>query len=132
MKKYDKFYNMASLPVDAGNIGVIASDKTEHIDKDTSVIDLGAPGEYKIQVKLPRCWLGARQKTRKIKTRTGKVVVGDLCYVFNEGWDKYLNDTEYLNKDTDYSFSVNTGGDGRFEVNVFAHLIKEYDRNFDF
>lgn len=115
-------------PVDAGNIGVLAYEHAECRREDYGLFkmfDLKKAGRYKVTLKISNCWLGNKQKTAVLDTTTGKFLVGDLCYMFDKGWEDFLDETKFLSdNDGKYWLACNTGGDGRFLARVdFKEVI---------
>lgn len=121
------------LGVDAGNIGVIDNAITEKKGYDHSYDSFTVgPGVYKVKLLIRKCWRGRRTKTQTIMVFGDMIHVGDLCYMFNDGWNKFLTETATLGFDkkkrNDYPhqwFIIDTGGDGYFPYEVEITKIRD-------
>jgi hypothetical protein len=115
------------LGADAANISVIDAgqvDKappTEYACKKYSP----GPGKYKIKIFIADTWNGKRSKTKVINVPSGSFYVSDLCYLFDNGWQEFLDRTQYLEREDEYFMCLFTGGDGQFRVRVEYELISD-------
>lgn len=55
---------------------------------------------------------------KKTITSSGKLYVGDACYVFDKHWRDFLNKTDYLEDFGDFGVTIRTGGDGDFQLKL--------------
>jgi hypothetical protein len=123
--------NFENLSVDAGNITVIDYDYLitnyglmrieEAISGGHSKVIEVEPGIYSISFNAD-CWIGKVFKVFNITT-TGKLLVGDCCYLFDDQWQKFLDLTDYLHKNNNNFYSIDTGGDGGFDVELTVNKI---------
>ena len=115
-----------SFGVDAGNISIVDLAYIESCGglygdcaKCMSKLVKLKPGKYKVKVKIDDCCVDSLEKDFILYT-TGKVVIGDVCYLFsadepsNKHWLTFLKKNKYLEKQGQYTYFVNTGGDGSF------------------
>ena len=112
------------LPVDAGNISFADSKWIKSlggsIPKQKGLVhtlDCFPRGAYTITYTLPNTWNG-KVKGKGSITLTGKLIIGDLCYLFanDKAWTDFLAKTDYFRIPFPEYISVDTGGDGMFDV----------------
>jgi hypothetical protein len=123
--------------VDAGNISVVDLSYIKSkgglygktAKKACSLVTL-PKGEYKVKIVIKECWEKLVETEGLIRTK-GKIVIGDICYLFsadepsNDNWIPFLEETDYLRNDVpDKCIFVNTGGDGCFETTVTFKELK--------
>lgn len=115
-----------SFGVDAANISIVDLAYIESCGglygpcaKRMSKLIKLKPGQYKVKIKIANCWNGCIDESFILYT-TGKVVIGDVCYLFSgdepsyKHWMPFLKKTKYLTKQGQYTYFVDTGGDGSF------------------
>ena len=112
--------------VDAGMIGVADFDfypvPDQTIDKYTrdGLIVMVQPGKYKIDIDA-ECEGLEISKTSTLNIESGKLVIGDPCYGFSglrDQWSKVLNDYDYFKRNDEKIMTIDTYGDGDFDVQV--------------
>jgi len=115
-----------TFPVDAGNISITDHDFIKHyggnIDNSGGNCTLVKveKGLRKVKYHIKDCWLGELKGETTIETN-GEIVVGDVGYLFsNEGtvWTDFLKKTFYLRSESKHYHTINTGGDGSFEIEI--------------
>ena len=128
-KRKVKIYSETlKLGADAGNIsaldfgfmekyGGIESDNNEYIDLKN--------GMYTVSLRIRESWLGDIGAEGIIEITGGKIAIGDACYNFDKGWDKFLDDTDYLKQYGKGGVILDTGGDGGFDVEVEIFQFEE-------
>jgi hypothetical protein len=90
------------------------------------VIDV-EPGRYEITIS-PFGWDGETSRTETIDVRSGRLFVGDSCYMFSSGecatdfWNDFIALTN-LDFVQERYFAINTGGDGRFSVELYLKKL---------
>jgi hypothetical protein len=77
------------------------------------------PGRYNVHYVLPHSWDGRKSDTKRINISSGELWIVDACYVIEEDdWIKFIDDN-YLDEDDTGHFTVHTGGDGKFDLELF-------------
>jgi len=125
---------LQGLSVDAGNITLIDYDYLinnfgpmrieESIKQGLNKVIEVESGIYSVSLNIPDCWKGKIFKVFNITT-TGKLIIGDCCYLFDDKWQSFLDSTDYLHKNNRNFYSVDTGGDGEFDVDLTLNKINE-------
>lgn len=136
MKKYNESHG-----VDAGNISVADygyykknGAKRQKItsighSKFGEIISL-KNGTYQVEILVSETWNGDIKDSFKLVVTSGKVAIGDACYFWDhsqkgqDSWMKFLKETNYLDKSNNQFYSVNTGGDGAFDVTILFTPVK--------
>jgi hypothetical protein len=101
----------------------------EHTQKEYSetgkIIEV-TPGKYKVRLFIKDCWDGTVDKTGILNIPSGKIVIGDPCYGFDDHdlWIKMLYEYDYFMIDDEKIISTSTGGDGCFDVKVTLERIE--------
>jgi hypothetical protein len=117
--------------VDAGNISVVDLDYIKYCGgyygatakRCCKLVKL-KPGKYEVDVFIHECAI-----KRFILYTTGKVVIGDVCYLFSSGepsdekWMPFLKKTKYFEKQSEYTHFISTGGDGSFDTIIHFNKI---------
>lgn len=98
-------------PVDAGNVSVLDADEFG-APADMSV----PPGKYEVAFKA-ETWLGNKPQTGVIITKSGRLHIGDFCYLHHPRNDE-MCDASMGGKRVEGFLSFNTGGDGMFDVEL--------------
>jgi len=113
--------------VDAGMIGVADFDfypvPDQTVDKYTidGLIVMLQPGKYKIDIDVISEDSSVINKTSILNIKSGKFVIGDPCYGFSslhDQWLKVLNDYDYFKRNDEKIMTIDTYGDGDFDVQV--------------
>lgn len=83
-----------------------------------------SPGHHKIYYRVldsndDFSWYDKEEKfCREIYVPSGVIWITDACYVIpDEIWDDFLK-KKHLDVDDRYHFTVNTGGDGSFDIEL--------------
>lgn len=107
-------YVFRNVSVDAGNISVFDKALAEKLEPSgLRQIQVDEPGEYEVKLIIfdTHCSCGRQIRAKKqMKLTTTTFYVGDACYAFNDDWAHVERKPGFL--------SVNTGGDGGFDVTV--------------
>lgn len=112
---------------DAGMIGVADFDfypvPDQTIDKYTrdGLIVMIQPGKYEIRIDADFEDSSNVSKTSTLNIKSGKLVIGDPCYGFSglrDQWSKVLNDYDYFKRNDEKIMTIDTYGDGDFDVQV--------------
>jgi len=88
-------------------------------------------GKYKITYKVRDCWVGSPEDTVEINCQSGQLLVGDPCYNFpnivkgKDVWVEFLHEIDYGNNCNKFIHTINTGGDGGFDIRLEIVPIKE-------
>ncbi len=83
-------------------------------------------GNYEATWSMPKSWLEENEKptTQMLTVISGEIWVTDPCFVVQDSkWEKYLDEFDYGKKMPEGVICINTGGDGRFPVNL--KLVKQ-------
>ena len=95
----------------------------------SKIIDI-EPGKYKIKYNIPDSFVdGEVDGEVELDIDSGKLYVGDIGYMFSfkemdhEIWHHFLHLTDYLFDMEPFGFSVDTGADGDFEINLEIEKI---------
>ena len=84
------------------------------------------PGKYKVHLFVKDCWDGNVDKAGILDIPSGKIVVGDPCYGFDDHnlWIKMLHEYDHFKINDEKIISTSTGGDGCFKVKVMLGRIE--------
>lgn len=116
-------YSFEETGVDAGMI--VIADAAHYLDwggkGDPTHIQPVENGTYEATWSMPKSWLDENKKptTQKLKVTSGEIWVSDPCYVVRDSkWTDYLERFDYGKNMPEDVICINTGGDGRFPVNL--------------
>jgi len=121
------YYNFSKVCVDAGCF--VIGDRDWFISKnadpqlmrndDGMYVIRCEPGWYDVHYILPNSWDGYNKSdVKRINILSGELWIVDACYVIeDDNWIKFIDD-KYLDKDDISHFTVHTGGDGKFNIEV--------------
>jgi hypothetical protein len=75
-------------------------------------------GKRMVHYILPHSWDGYRTDAKILDVKSGELWITDACYVIRDDlWDKFL-DEKYLDRDDESHFTIHTGGDGEFDLEL--------------
>lgn len=120
MSNQNREYN-CKVGVDAGNISVIDYGYLiKNMGKDTDLVQYRtvSNGWWDVTIIIEESWNGSIVKHGRIKVTKERIAIGDACYQFDDEWSKFLDKTKYLKDMGEGGISIDTGGDGRFDVKV--------------
>lgn len=86
------------------------------------------PGRYEVTMGLDS-WDGNVKETATINVPSGKLFVGDSCYMFSSQepadahWGAFMTATGGLEYVPDEYFAVATGGDGNFDIDLTIQKV---------
>lgn len=115
--------------VDAGIIIVsdasIVEMNREEYKKQIFKIDNGL---YNITASIGDTWNGAVETTGQVLVTTGEIIVVDPCYIIGKldnGWNEWLDKTEYGDNVENAFVCSNMGGDGIYDVELTINKIED-------
>jgi len=118
--------------VDAGMILICDLDyykkyeEEPFIDNKISKAFIIKNGTYKTDWEIPKTWDGPIDGSGIIRITSSVIVVSDPCYVLKDGWDKWLEVTNFGLYADDNTILINSmGGDGNYDVHLNIERVKE-------
>jgi hypothetical protein len=90
------------------------------------------PGNHKVTYEMDESWnlppkdeddewWSPERESHIMNILSGELWIVDACYVIkDELWDKFINEN-YLDVDDDRHFTINTGGDGEFNIRLWVY-----------
>ena len=81
-------------------------------------VPVAEPGLYFVTLKVNGRKAGRSGHVEVRRTKLGAcgLFVGDPCYLFDEGWDKYLTSTGIMRKMRDTGIVLELNSDGSYDV----------------
>ena len=121
-------HSFNNLPVDAGNISVLLKSKIKYKKNNLSKTVQIKKGLYNIEISCKDSWNGSVKIKGFIKVENDEdtLIVGDACYSIKDSdWGNFLDKTDYLGNMHSFGVSLNTGGDGTFNIKVSITKAKK-------
>lgn len=124
-----------NLGVDAGNISILDLDYVKEnggvLPESRLRLSLNLkPGQkYRVAVQIPNTYNSEDPVEEEVEITvgpSGMIFIGDACYAWpdHDKWMAFLEKTEYLHSiDDKRGLSIDTGGDGEFNVQVAVKAL---------
>jgi len=135
----DDYYDLKSIYVDAGCF--VVGDKDffiQHGADEKRIIGLKhayiikcKPGKHIVRYEMDESWNISppdedddywipESETYNMNIPSGELWVVDACYVIRDDlWMEFI-DKGYLDNDDEFHFTINTGGDGEFNIRLWV------------
>ena len=87
------------------------------------------PGKHRVTYEMDTSWntpyheddeeYDPETETHMLNIPSGELWITDACYVIrDDAWQKFIDD-DYLDNDDEFHFTVDTGGDGEFDIRLW-------------